>query len=80
MFDACICVDDYETADVCEVLTPRARKTHLCGECGCAISPGETYERAKLLFDGRWSTHLTCKTCVRVRDSLFSCGGYYGQV
>lgn len=40
-----------------------ARKAHRCSYCGEEIKPGETYEWAKLISDGRiyeWKNHKRC--------------------
>ena len=40
-----------------------ARKAHICSYCGDTIQKGETYEWAKLAFDGElyeWKNHKKC--------------------
>ncbi len=80
MFESCICVDIDEVCKLLNCTQPRARKVHRCGECGHDIQPGDTYRREVTLFDGDIDTHKTCLTCLRIRDSLFDCGWYYGEM
>ena len=51
----------------------RARKEHVCGECGDTIGVGELHEYITMLFDGQWSTHRQCLLCSEIGDH-FSCG------
>ena len=50
----------------------KARKPHLCGECGQEISKGDDYEIYTSALDGKISRERTCKTCVCLRDAFFS--------
>ena len=80
MFDSCICVDP---DDLCQLLSRHRRKAcewHKCGECGCVIQPGDTYEVDNVVFGGTFTNHKTCLGCLRVRESLFRCGWYYGDL
>lgn len=62
------CYCDYgEQPDVYLVEMVRARKPHVCYECHRRMSPGETYERTKSLYDGEWETYHTCPRCLDVR-------------
>jgi len=78
----CSCIDIW--AD--EVLEPishrviRARKSHVCGECGRTVAPGEEYERFVGVLDGTVTTHKTCLDCVSIRDAFFCQGWFYGQI
>lgn len=80
MFESCICIhfDEQSTLSSTDVRT--ARKKHTCVECSETIKPGEKYEYSSDLVDGKWSHHKTCMLCARIRDSLFKCGYYYGEV
>lgn len=72
----CDCSCDYDDGEHPAVHTEqvvRARKTHVCCECGEEIKVGEQYERAKGLWDGSWGTYTTCIPCMRIRDDLCSC-------
>ena len=64
--DACYC--DFERPDVYTVVTPVARVEHECNECGRKISRGERYERARMLYEGRWDCCDTCHRCLRLRE------------
>lgn len=82
MFESCFCheIDCYGTV-VMDHRRIRARKAHVCGECRRVIRPGEVYEFQKLLDgDKSFSTHNTCIPCSDVRDSMFKCGYYFGEV
>lgn len=50
---------------------PKARKQHICCECGSTIYPGETYERVDGLWDD-FATFKTCLFCASVRLSAHS--------
>jgi hypothetical protein len=81
MFGSCACFD--YSFDGPEFFTDRivkARKAHVCGECGSEIEIGQRHEYVVGKWNGDFSTHRTCLTCVAVRDSLMSCGFAYGQV
>jgi len=80
MFDSCICVDPGEVSTLLSRRRRKARKPHRCGECGYIIPPGQEYEIDVTVFEGDLESHKTCIPCVRVRDSLFNCGWYYGHI
>ncbi len=67
---ACVCDTDWDPPDVYHAARPLARKAHTCEECGQAIDPGDRYERAAGLYDGRWSVYKTCHRCLALRDWL----------
>lgn len=41
-----------------------ARKQHQCSLCTDSIRPGEEYERATIIYDGRIGDFLTCQPCL----------------
>ena len=43
--------------------TPTARSVHYCQLCWRAITPGETYHRDGLVYDGRAYTWKECEHC-----------------
>lgn len=80
MFDSCICVDIDDECTLLRRTTRTARKEHKCVECRCVITLGQRYEEDVTLFEGEFAVYKTCVICVRIRDSLFECGWYYGHV
>ena len=46
---------------------PKARKSHVCCECGSVISVGEKYQRVRGLWDD-FATFKTCMFCADLRD------------
>ena len=80
----CYCqIDAYDDCGDCgndNVATYRkARKKHLCEECGRTIVPGEKYERFIKFYDGSVYVYKTCLDCISVRDVLF-CSWIFGQI
>jgi hypothetical protein len=81
MYDSCICIDEsHDTTYVAEKYPITARKEHVCTECYDTIKVGEQYERAVAFGDYGISTFKTCRLCRRIRNSLFACGWFYGQI
>jgi hypothetical protein len=54
----------------------RARKEHVCCECGEIIHPGEMYEDVIGVWDGRFETYKTCWLCYRIRREYCCCWTY----
>lgn len=61
------CVCDYEAPRWYRSKIQRARKPYRCDECGSAILPGDSYERAVGMHDDVYSV-ATCSRCVDLRD------------
>ena len=80
MFDSCICVDPDEVGQLLRRTQQLARKVHRCVECGHDIQPGQVYGKDVTLSDGAFEVYKTCLLCLRIRDSLFNCGWYYGMM
>lgn len=77
---SCSCSMDGERPVVFEEHWPKARKEHVCVECGETIKLGQRYEYASGLWDGFWDHHKTCKTCVNIRNDV-CCGSFiYGEL
>lgn len=77
---SCVCDTDYDCADVSSTKIIKARKEHVCCECGETINSGEKYEYASGLWDGSWSHYKTCEICLRIRDEV-CCGGWiFGEL
>lgn len=53
---------------------PKARKAHLCDECGCTIQPGETYARFEGVDAGVFSTTKACNECDDLANKLYDRG------
>lgn len=79
-----MCYCDGEPAAICESNVRKARKPHMCVECGTAISSGARYEHVKGLWEGRWSSFRTCMECVGLRWNMLDvndCACWtYGQL
>lgn len=74
-----ICVLSGEDADPAEFSNReivKARKEHVCCECGGVIPKGSRYERTAGKWDGEFAAYSTCELCVEVRMH-FSCDGSY---
>lgn len=53
---------------------PRARKAHLCVQCGRFIARGETYHRQGGIYDGVAFTNRCCEQCIAFVQALFDAG------
>lgn len=67
-----------EVARVHDRKIQKARKEHICYECGNSIRSGDSYEYLRGLWD-EWSTVKTCSVCLELRDKLF-CSFICGSV
>ena len=69
---------DYDPPEFSDTAWPKARKIHICCECGYAIPKGEKYERVSGKWDGEMNVFKTCERCADLRDSLaeYNCGCY----
>lgn len=72
----CSCDYDGEYATVESTTYPRAAKEYRCCECGAMIRRGDVYQRVNGLWDGKWSTFITCEGCANVRSVLCDCYEY----
>jgi len=59
---------------------PRARKTHICGECGQAIPLGEQYEYVSGKWEDRFAVYKTCSICLSIRSAFYCEGWAFGEV
>lgn len=50
--------------------TRRARKAHQCEECNRTIREGERYERYAGVWEGSFSTFVSCGHCAQVRTLI----------
>jgi hypothetical protein len=74
--DGCACIGNWDgdPAEFCAVTTRKARKPHVCCECGCPIQPGEQYESVTGKWEGEILRMKTCLLCVEIGEA-FACGG-----
>lgn len=74
--DVCIDMDyDYDDNEFYSQDIVRARKPHVCCECGEPIPVGASYQRAAGKSDGRLWSVKTCQLCADIRGA-FVCGGW----
>lgn len=63
------CECDWDSiASVYSATQHKARKEHVCFECRRTIQPGERYESAFGIWDGRGDTFKTCSHCLSLRE------------
>lgn len=55
--------DDADPVQFYDWKMVRARKPHICTECGGAISVGEEHKRISYRFDGKFHTDRLCPPC-----------------
>lgn len=48
----------------------KARRDHVCIECGNKISRGEEYEFVKGKWGSEWETYATCLDCCQIRNYI----------
>lgn len=78
-YTQCSCtIDDYEEAACSSTKLRKARKEHICCECGEKIQSGEQYEYVSGIWSGKPDEFKTCILCKRIREDLFYCGWIYG--
>ena len=80
MFESCICIYPDEICNLLSRTRPKARKEHKCIECGCIISIGEIYEKDATIYEHNFTTYRTCLLCIKIRENLFQCNWYYGNM
>lgn len=51
-----------------------AKKQHTCCECGSSIDPGEKYEKAVGVWEGKFLTFKTCEICQKIKNEALSDG------
>ena len=71
---------DWDPARVYRSAIRKARKPHVCCECGGTIAVGERHEYVTANWEGTWCDFRTCPDCVVIRCNLArregSCGGW----
>ena len=78
MFESCASGIDYECPEFHRATIVKARKEHICCECGEIINPGQKYEYVVGKYDGAIFQCHTCIVCMRIRNGLFRKGYLYG--
>lgn len=76
---SCEIDQDGEAPDCFTETDRKARKEHLCFECGRTIQPGETYRYESGIWEGEAKSYKTCGDCLSVRDTFF-CSFIYGSL
>lgn len=72
-----MCSTDYDPADIYNETDPKARKSHICSECGRTINKGEKYRNHFGIWEGRAETFKTCSHCLVAQNWLREeCGGF----
>lgn len=79
MASSCVYVDHDSYPEFCSEKLVRARKPHICGECGDPIQPGDLHEYVTGKWDGCFSDHRTCARCLNVRHDYFE-SWIYGEM
>ena len=51
---------------------PKARKKHICCECGSEISPGEKYHKFTGIWDGELNSFKTCSICESIKVEVLA--------
>lgn len=69
MTDECYC-DYVDAPSLYRVSRHKARSTYRCDECGGGIAVSAEYERAAMLYEGRWDVSRTCHRCLALRDYI----------
>jgi len=60
-----------EDADFYDERNPRAKKEHICCECGETIKVGETYNKVTGKWDGNICSYKTCMPCANIRRDYY---------
>lgn len=55
--------DDADPCSFVDRTSVKARKSHVCTECGGTIAPGETYQRIASVFEGEFRADKICEPC-----------------
>ena len=74
----CVCIDNSADGDLPEFSDSKivkARKAHVCCECGQHIDIGTKYERVDGKWDGKMRSYATCLICSDIRGA-FCCGDW----
>jgi hypothetical protein len=79
----CSCIIDDDGGLYCdfyhETEAYEALKNYSCCECHETIPAGTPHEFVVGQWEGDWSWHHTCKTCVTIRNQYF-CSSIFGRM
>ena len=76
----CVYVDCDGYSETLRKDVVKARKEHKCGECGCVIQKGESYEAYAGKSNGDFFWSKTCEDCLSVRIEFFCEAWNFGEV
>jgi len=76
----CVYVDYDGDSETLRKDVVKARKEHKCGECGCVIQKGESYEAYAGKSNGDFYWSKTCEDCLSVRSEFFCEAWNFGEV
>lgn len=77
---SCVYVENDGSLDFHSEKIITAKKTHLCGECGTRINPGDKYEYVVAKCDGEFCVAKTCQICLEIRNVFFCKEWVYGFI
>jgi len=72
---ACVYVGNYDGPDFTFSRKRKAKKEHVCCECGEKILPGSTYEYTVGRWEAGFRVYKTCLDCISMIASFF-CDGF----
>lgn len=81
MSDCGVCLTGYDDCGDTEFIRTeirKARKPHMCSECGKVIPVGEKYEHADGKTDGDFWGYDTCLICAEIADAFYCDGRWFG--
>jgi hypothetical protein len=67
------------SSDFAATSAVKARKPHVCEECGRIIEPGETYHRTAGSWEGDFFTNVACAHCNVFRKHINQADDYYNE-
>ncbi|OEU66208.1 MAG: hypothetical protein BA863_09200 [Desulfovibrio sp. S3730MH75] len=69
-------IGESEPPSFCRESNPKARKQHVCCECGSTIDKGEKYQRVEGMWEGDFATFKTCMFCIEAKEKSYENGDY----
>lgn len=78
---SCDCsITCYDMPVFSSVTWRKARKKHVCCECGEEILPGALYEHVSGKWERSMDTYATCRPCASIREDFCPGGWIYGDL